>query len=348
MPAEPADGRRSGAAWKLALRLGLSVVFLVVLFTRVPDLDGVHLPDTHPLETAVLLGIAVVAACAGIILSAWRWQQVLRLFDAHVPLPTLTRHYFAGQFVSNVMPSTVGGDVVRIARCAKNVGSTTVAFGSVVLERLSGMIALPLLVLVGFVLRPSLLHADHAWLAWLTAAATLGVLALIVIAAGHPSIAGRFATNENWTRFIGAVFIGVDRARRDIGQALVVLGTAILYQLSIVGAYVLIFRALDVDVPIAAAFAFVPAVSMLQVIPISFGGIGVREGALWSFRHGLGISGSAAVTAGLLWYASLFVVSLIGAPIFALGQRHTPLADGDPAPEPDRNQSADHPVPAQP
>jgi len=339
MPAEPAVVRRSGAGWKLALRLGLSAVFLVVLFTRVPDLDGVHLPDTHPLETAVLLGIAIVAACFGIILSAWRWQQVLRLFDAHVPLPTLTRHYFAGQFVSNVMPSTVGGDVVRIARCAKNVGSTTVSFGSVVLERLSGMIALPLLVVVGFALKPSLLHADHAWLALVTASATLGVLVLIVILAGHPGLAGRFAANENWTRFIGAVFIGVDRARRDVGQAGIVLATAVAYQLSIVGAYALIFRALDVDVPIAAALAFVPAVSMLQVIPISFGGIGVREGALWSFRHGLGIAGGAAVTAGLLWYASLFVVSLIGAPIFALGQRDNHRA---------RNAPADQPVTAQP
>jgi uncharacterized membrane protein YbhN (UPF0104 family) len=342
MPAEPADVRRSGAGWKLALRLGLSAVFLLVLFTRVPDLDGVHLPDTHPLETAVLLGLAIVAACVGIVLSAWRWQHVLRLFDAHVPLPTLTRHYFAGQFVSNVMPSTVGGDVVRIARCAKNVDSTTVAFGSVVLERLSGMIALPLLVVVGFALKPSLLHADHAWLALLTASATLGVLVLIVIAAGHPGLAGRFASNENWTRFIGAVFIGVDRARRDVGQAGIVLATAITYQLSIVGAYSLIFRALDVDVPIAAALAFVPAVSMLQVIPISFGGIGVREGALWSFRYGLGIPGSAAVTAGLLWYASLFVVSLIGAPIFALGQRHTGRRNDVPA-----DTTPDRPIPAQ-
>ena len=152
MPAEPAAVRRSSAGWKVALRLGLSALFLVILFTRVPDLHGLHLPDTHPLETTLLLGVAIVAACVGIILSAWRWQQVLRLFDAHVPLPTLTRHYFAGQFVSNVMPSTVGGDVVRVARCAKNVDSTSVAFGSVVLERLSGMIALPLLVIVGFAL----------------------------------------------------------------------------------------------------------------------------------------------------------------------------------------------------
>jgi uncharacterized membrane protein YbhN (UPF0104 family) len=60
---------------------------------------------------------------------------------------------------------------------------------------------------------------------------------------------------------------------------------------------------------------------MLQVIPLSFGGLGVREGALVWFRYGLGVSQGAAVTAGLLWYASLFVVSLVGAPIFAIGQR---------------------------
>jgi uncharacterized membrane protein YbhN (UPF0104 family) len=159
--------------------------------------------------------------------------------------------------------------------------------------------------------------------------------------AGHPGLAGRFAKNNNWTRFIGSVFLGLDRARRDLHQAAVVLGTAVVYQLSIIGAYALIFRALDVDVPVAAAFAFVPAVSMLQVIPISFGGIGVREGALWSFRHGLGIPGSAAVTAGLLWYASLFVVSLIGAPMFAIGQRRRAHSDAD-------DEPADRSVTAQP
>jgi len=105
----------------------------------------------------------------------------------------------------------------------------------------------------------------------------------------------------------------------------------------------LIFNVLDVDVPIAAAFAFVPAVSMLQVIPISFGGLGVREGALVWFRYGLGVSGSAAATAGLLWYASLFVVSLIGAPMFAIGQRRREPTNADTGAE-----LADRSVTAQP
>ena len=312
---------RSKGGWKVALRLALSALFLVLLFTKLPDRHDIRIPEGHPLRTSLLLTFAVATAFLGIVLSAWRWQLVLRLFDARVPLRTLTGHYLAGQFVSNVLPSTVGGDVVRIARCSKTVDSTTTAFASVVLERLTGMIALPLLVVVGFILRPSLLHIPHSWLALFTAAATLGVLALILIAAGHPSLAGRFESNENWTRFIGAVFQGVDRARHDRAQMLRVLGAALIYQLSIIGAYALIFHALNVSVPIAAAFAFVPAVSMLQVIPLSFGGLGVREGALVWFRYGLGIHSGAAVTAGLLWYASLFAVSLVGAPIFAIGQR---------------------------
>jgi uncharacterized protein (TIRG00374 family) len=320
MSGEPAVARRSGTGWKLALRLAVSAVFLAVLVNRVPGLAD-SIPSRHPLHTALLLVAAVLTVLVGIVLSAWRWQQVLVVFDADVPLKTLTGHYLAGQFVGNVLPSTIGGDVLRVTRCAKTVGSTTTAFASVVLERLSGMIALPLLVLVGFALRPSLFHVAHAWVALFTAAVTLGALGLILIAAGHPGLGGRFASNDNWTRFIGAVFHGVDRARREPRQMLRVLGTALVYQLSIVLSYLLIFHALDRAVPIPGTIAFIPAVSMLQVLPISFNGLGVRESALVLFRHGFGVTSGVAGAAGLLWYGSLVIVSMLGAPMVAVGHR---------------------------
>jgi uncharacterized membrane protein YbhN (UPF0104 family) len=326
MPGEPAIERRSPTLWKVALRLLLSAVFLAVLITRGRDI-GDSIPTDHGLRTALLLSAAVLTMLLGIVLSAWRWQEVLLVFDARVSIRTLTGHHLAGQFVGNVLPSTIGGDVLRVARLGKTVGSTTTAFASVVLERLSGMLALPLLVVVGFAFRPSLLHADHAWFALVVAAITLSVLGLILLAAGHPSVAGRFARNENWTRFIGAVFQGIDRGRRDPRRIAGVLVAALAYQVTIVGTYLLIFRALDAHVPIAAAFAFVPAVSMLQALPISFGGLGVREGALVLFRHGLGVTSGVATTAGLLWYGSLVIVSMLGAPIVAIGQRTKATGD---------------------
>ena len=189
------------------------------------------------------------------------------------------------------------------------------------LERLSGMIVLPLLVVVGFALEPSLLHVEHAWVALFVAAITLGALGLILFAAGHPGLGGRFASNENWTRFIGAVFVGVDRARHDPRQMLRVLATAFVYQLSIVLSYLFIFNALDRGVGIAGVIAFIPAVSMLQVLPISFNGLGVRESALVLFRFGIGVSASVAGAAGLLWYGAVVIVSMSGAPLVAIGHR---------------------------
>ncbi len=331
MPAEPAAVRRSGAGWKVALRLGLSALFLVILFTRVPDLARAapsrHAPARDGAAAAALPSSRRASASSS---RPGAGSRCSALFDAHVPLPTLTRHYFAGQFVSNVMPSTVGGDVVRVARCAKNVDSTSVAFGSVVLERLSGMIALPLLVIVGFALKPSLLHIEHAWLALFTAAATLGVLVLIVIAAGHPGLAGRFASNENWTRFIGAVFHrcrprpprhGPGRRRARDRDPVSDLDRRCVRRRSSA-------RSMSTFRSRRRSRSF-PRCRCCRSSRSRSADLGVREGALVWFRYGLGISPGAAATAGLLWYASLFVVSLIGAPMFAIGQRNAASSGAD-------------------
>src|SRR5215468_6624787 len=228
--------RQSFGRW---LRVIVTAVLLAVLVTKVhPD---ELLPERSHLSTVAFLAAGLVVTAFGIVLSAWRWQRVLEVFDAHVPLRTLTKHYFAGQFVGNVLPSTIGGDVVRVTRASGTVESSTVAFGSVVLERLTGFVALPLLVALGFVVKPSLLDQDNAWIAILVAGVTLGVLALILVVAGHPRIAGRFAERENWMRFVGAVHLGVDRLRREPKQLFPILGTALLYQVSVVLSVALIF-----------------------------------------------------------------------------------------------------------
>ncbi len=245
------------------------------------------------------------------------------LFDAKVPLRTLTTHYLASLFIGTVLPTTIGGDVLRVSRASKTVDSPSVAFGSVALERLTGFIALPLLVFAGLAIRPSLLHVSGAWLAIVVALVTLTLLAFVVVAVGHPRLAGRFADREGWTRFIGAVHVGVDRLRREPTQTIPVLSTAIIYQLSVIGVFALVFRALDLDVPLAAVLAFTPAVLMVQVLPISISGLGIRESAVWLFFRPFGVSTGQAAAGGLLWFGALVVVSMLGAPAFLVGHRET-------------------------
>ena len=312
--------RRLGPRAKVALRIVVSAALLALLASKAQAVDDA-IPDQHGGLTAVLLVAAVVTTLVGVVLSAWRWQRVLLLFDVHVGIAALFSHYVVGLLVGNVLPSTIGGDVVRVARASNTVGSPTVSFGSVVLERLTGFVALPLLVFAGFAIRPSLVHHTHAWIALLVAVLTLTLLAVILILVGHPRLAGRYAERENWSRFIGAVHIGVERLRRDPRQIVPVLGTALLFQISQVLMFGLIFRALDLHVPVAAVVAFGPAVLMLQVLPISFSGLGVREGALVLFLHSFHVSNAQAFAAGLLWWGCMIAVSMLGAPAFAVGNR---------------------------
>jgi uncharacterized protein (TIRG00374 family) len=322
--ASPATRRRVGPGWKLFARLAVTGVLLAVLAWKAQDLEDT-IPDRDHTRTLLLLFAALVMALIGVVLSAWRWQRVLLLFDAHVPIRTLTSHYLASLFVGNVLPSTIGGDVLRVTRVSNNTDSTSIGFGSVVIERLTGFVALPLLVALGFIIRPSLLDASSAWIALLVAGITVVVLAILLFLAGHPRIAGRFSHDDKWTRFIGAVHVGVDRLRREPGQLFPVIGTAIVYQLSVVCMFAFIFWALDIPLPLAGLLAFAPAVLMLQVLPISLGGFGIREGALVLFLHKYlsahDLPNSRAVAAGLLWYLCMLVVSMLGAPAFASGNR---------------------------
>jgi uncharacterized membrane protein YbhN (UPF0104 family) len=215
--------------------------------------------------------------------------------------------------------------VSRLSSTATAPGAAS--FASVVLERLTGWIVLPLLALAGLALQPSLLRLGLASrLALGLSVGTLLLLAAVLIVAGSRRLAGRFAANEGWTRFIGAVHLGVDGLRRRPGAALGVLAVATVYQLSTVVAVYLSTRALGLHLPMTAVLAFTPVVAMAQVLPISLNGLGIREGAFVLFLGPLGVAAGQAIAVGLLVYAMTLTVSLLGAPAFAVGGRARALS----------------------
>jgi glycosyltransferase 2 family protein len=318
---------------KLAARLVISAALLAVLITKIPA--GSIQPKNDHVGTLAFLGVGLIVTFVGFVLSAWRWQRVLAVFDARVPLRVLLNHCLAGQFVGNVLPSTIGGDVLRVHRASRSTGTADVAFASVVIERLTGFVALPVLILSGFALRPSLIEEPRAWIALVIALGTVVALVVILIVAASPRLAGRFAKHENWTRFIGAIHVGIDRIRREPRRGVKALVAAFAYQLSVVVAVWCAVHTLGVSLPNAAVLAYVPAVASAQVAPISLSGLGIREGLLVLLLTPLGVPTGKAIGIGLLWYGMTLVVSLLGAPAFAVGHRHTAHdTDREPRDEP--------------
>ena len=305
--------------WRLALRSTVSVVLLAFLIQRV------HLSSLLPtwgVSTGLWLGGALLLTLVGIVLSTIRWRQVLEALGLHAKVRTLFSHYLAGLFVGNFLPSTIGGDVLRVSRLAADNGDRPDTFASVVLERLTGWLILPVLTLVALAVNPGLRELGAASAVAVTiSVATLLLLVVTLVVAASPRLGGRLAGTAGWQRFGGAVHLGLDRLRHHPGAAVSVLAAGFAYQLVVVLTGLLAARALGLDVSLTAALAFMPAVAIAQVLPISLGGLGVREGAFVLFLGPLGVAAAQAVALGLLVYGLNLVVSLLGAPAFAVGGR---------------------------
>ena len=313
-----AEGQRR--SWGLWLRTIATVVMLGLLLPRV------HVGSVLPkwdLHVGLWLAAAVAVTAGGIVASAIRWKTVLLGLGRHCRTRRLLSHYLAGLFVGNFLPSTIGGDVLRIRRLGAETGESAEAFASVVLERLSGMVVLPLITLTALAFNPGLRALGTASLvAAIVSVVTLVMLGLLLYGVSHPRVGRRVIGTTGWQQFAGAVHLGAARFRKHPRAAIGVVISALAYQLIVVLAALLAARALNLhDVGITAVLAFVPAVATVQVVPISLGGLGVREGAFVLFLHPLHVTTGRAVSLGLLIYGLNLIVSLAGAPSFAMGHR---------------------------
>lgn len=310
-------------AISLALRIILSIAMLGVLVWRVPSFDADEVVPDFTVRTVLWLIVAALLTLAGLVLSALRWQRVLEVLGLHAGLRRLLSHYLAGQFVSNVLPTTIGGDVLRVSRLSKETGESPSTFASVVLERLTGWLVLPIISVAGFLVNPPLQHLGTATRVALGLAfATLLALSILLYAVADQRIGGRFAARDGWRRFAGAVHLGLAELRRQPGAAMNVLLVGFAYQLVLVLAAVAAAQALGVrPAGLTALLAFFPAVAIAQVLPIGISGLGVREGAFALFLGPLGVATEEAIALGLLLYLLNLGVSLLGAPAFAVGGR---------------------------
>lgn len=321
-PTPPGRSRRG--RWMLWIRLAASAVILAVIVTKVPDFNWRGLVPEWTTANTLWLVCAAALTLLGFVLSTLRWHSVLRAMDMEpTPLHRLFGHYVAGQFVSNVLPTTIGGDVVRVSRLSQDNGDAADTFASVVIERLTGWLVLPIITIIGFTVNPGLRQLGTATTIALTVAfATLALLVGILVAASHPRILGRYAQREGWQRFVGAVHTGVARMRQHPWAALNVVVVGLLYQGVMVLAATAAAVSLDIDdVGLTVLAAFLPAVLISQVLPIGISGLGVREGAFVLFLTPLGVPTEQAIALGLMLYALNLGVSLIGAPAFAMGSR---------------------------
>ena len=310
-------------ALSLLLRVAVSAGMIAVLLWRAPDVELSRLVPEPTTGRLAWLAVAAALTLAGMVLATLRWQQVLAALGRPTGIRRLFSHTMAGQFVSNVLPTTIGGDILRVSRLSRDAGESPDTFASVVLERVTGWLVLPVITLVGLAVNPGLRELGTATqVALALAVVTLALLAGTLLAVSSRRFGARYAVRDGWRRFAGAIHLGLTRMRARPRSALAVIGAGFAYQFVLVLSAVAAAQALGLQAAgLTALLAFFPAVLIVQVLPIGISGLGIREGAFVLFLGPLGVATEQAIALGLLLYLLNLAVSLLGAPAFAVGGR---------------------------
>jgi hypothetical protein len=255
-----------------------------------------------------------------IVIAAWRWQRVLRIFDINVPLRSAVCIVQIGQFFAMFLPGPVGDDLTRmlyISRLAP--GRVAEACTTVLLDRCLGLASVLLLAVFCVPWQWSLLSTSpqtHLLGVLILSASAIACLGgAVFFAAGHPTR----AWFEKRLRFLPAHSVRDEVARiwgllcdhkLEVGK---VLAAAFATQLF----HCFIFYLAGVSVGIHSSFlvwlTFIPIVLAANALPITIAGIGVREYLLVLFLGVIaGVDNAKAFAASFVMFSMMLAVCLLG------------------------------------
>jgi uncharacterized membrane protein YbhN (UPF0104 family) len=318
------------------VKLAVSAALLAFLLSRI---DTARLWANARQASVPWLAIALSVYFATVLCSVWRWWLLLEAQDVSVPARQLFSSYLVALFFNNLLPSNIGGDVVRISDTAKVTRSKTLATTVVLLDRVMGVMALVLVAACGATLvAVKGAAAGHASLplwpswfwtnlpSWFWAVFLIGAVATtpaLVAPAGvgrllqpltvlHPEwVGGRIST----------LTVTLERFREHPRALFSCFGGAVFVQMATVAFYLAVAHALRVPISASDLAVIVPVSAVVQMLPVSFGGLGVREGAFSIYFAGIGLPAESALLLSLSATALVMLFSLSGAFVY-VGRSH--------------------------
>jgi len=301
----------------LAAKLSVSVALLAYLFITT-DRDALQ----RRMRTGDTFYLVAAMALYGLTLAiaVWRWRLLLHTQGYRASMGRLSASYLVATFFNNFLPSNIGGDVIRVRDSSKLTGSTTTSLAVVVIDRILGLGALYVLALGAYVAAgPQLRDLAGARPALMALGILFAVLAYVFFRPGTARrvMAAVGGTHLPWAQ---ARFEQVQGAvhvyREEVAAVWAAFAGSIALQALVVYYYFFVGRALHIPVALSACFLIVPLCTLVQTLPISFNGWGVRESVFILYFAQLGLPRESALAFSLVGAGLMVLLSLSGAVVW--------------------------------
>lgn len=316
-------------------KIGVTVALIAFLFARA---DLAVMAQHLARANAALLLIALALYFLAITLGAVKWHVLVRVQNMTVSLGDLLAYSLVGLFFGNLLPSNVGGDVVRAYGLVRASGRAEAAAISVLVDRLMGLVAF----LGAAVVMAALAAVTLTRGAELEQieSATVAVAALFIFASAL-LFSRRVSRRVKWIFGVTPLAQVQPIAQRvyhalqvyrhsyralalnlTLSACIVVVTTLVWYAVAL---------ALGVNVSVFYFFLFNPLIAFVLLIPISFNGLGPKEATAVFFFGLIGVPSEIALSMSLMFHFLVVLTSLPGGVLWwrerALAPSPTPNFD---------------------
>ena len=289
--------------------------FLIIYILQ--KIDIVELLLTIKSANIYLLTIAFLSNGINVMLRTYKWKIILIVQEIYVPFKILLTFSFTSAFFSIFLPTAYGGDIIRAYDVSKFSNKKLESLASIIVDRGSGALALFLIATVALFFGYNLIDIRIVLL-------TIGLLSLIII-----SIIIIF--NKKKIKIITKIITFVDHKdilknmhgafhiyRYHRRKSIEILALSLLAQVIAILYYPLIAYSFGLDVPIVYFLIVIPIILVILMLPISIGGIGVREGAFLFFFKKVGVLPHEAVSIAIVAFGLYMIWGLIGGVVYAM------------------------------
>jgi glycosyltransferase 2 family protein len=320
------EANRSAAkAWQFGLKLIVSIGLLTLLLSRT-DLQAIG-SLFRSLHIPIFFG-SILLYLLTQLLSTIRWRCLLRAEKIDLPFRRLILLYFEGMFFNLMLPTAIGGDLVRGYQVSRLTERREASLASILVERLSGFAALAIIACIAII--PAYTHVNDPLVIWLTAGSAAGMVALIasLLSDRLQALFFRLLHGVGLGRFhetVHRLYEAVQRYWTHRSVLLLALGLSLVLQSLFITIVYLISQALNLPVPFRYFFLFVPLISVISMLPISIAGLGLRDGSAVYLFTKVGLDAAGALSLSLLWFAMTALCSGLGGIVFLVGHSQRQL-----------------------
>ena len=312
---KPGGGRRN---LLLFIKAAVTLALIYWLMARL-DVETVrHILAQSNLAYILLSFVALSAVFA---VGCIRWWILIGHLGLSIPLRQVLPSYYLGLFFNNFLPTGVGGDVARTIHLNLRGHSVKSLISSALADRVIGLVVMLLMGAISILLSPEL-HVENDQKSYLVILIALGIVsgALLFWFSDRLPI-GKLSQRYQHTRIRKAILEVIHLCftyRTAIRLVISAMLLSVVVQSLVILTYYLLANGIGIDLSLITFFAFVSVVQLATSLPISIGGLGIREGVMVALLTSVSVDVNLATTLSLLFLLVLWLCTLPGAMVLLL------------------------------